>query len=118
MLKCEHGERWKNDTSKPSTSQSTDNAKTLYSVPPASFKTKHQNEIKEEQYAFIEREIMKQRQWKLQMMKNDNDMGNLHEMPSRKGVKRKLSDKNNDSQQGSDIPICNVKKGHLLFLVM
>lgn len=45
------------------------------------------------------------------MMKNDNDMGNLHEMPSRKGVKRKLSDKNNDSQQGSDIPICNVKKG-------
>lgn len=36
--KCEHGERWKNDTSKPSTSQSTDNAKTLYSVPPASFK--------------------------------------------------------------------------------
>lgn len=23
----------------------------------------------------------------------------------------KVSDKNNDSQQGSDIPICNVKKG-------
>lgn len=37
-LKCEHGEKWKNDTSKPSSSQSTDNAKTLYSVPPASFK--------------------------------------------------------------------------------
>lgn len=54
---------------------------------------------------------MKQRQWKLQMMKNDNDMGNLHAMSSRKGVKRKLSEKNNDSQQGSDIPICNVKKG-------
>lgn len=29
-------------------------------------------------------------------MKNDNDMGNLYEMLLRKGVKRKLFDKNND----------------------
>lgn len=68
-------------------------------------------ETGEARYAFIEREIMKQRQWKLQMMNNNNDMGNFLVVSTRKGVKRKLSDKNDDSPLGSDILTCKVKKG-------